>query len=166
MSAQPLLLFFFHVRITAIGHWIENNNDNNDELNQQKWYNASIHSSIFYTLLTQLGVKRVQPVGLEPNPDVIAWQAGNNLDRSPVHHRPTERQTTVQLTFTPTDNLDSPINLTCMCLDGGRKPEYPERSHTYTGRTCRLHTERTSRELNPLCCEASPDTMQPIKIRP
>jgi len=30
-----------------------------------------------------------------------------------------------------------------MFLDGGRKPEYPERTHAYTGRTCKLHTERT-----------------------
>jgi len=34
----------------------------------------------------------------------------------------------------------SPINLTCMFLDSGRKPEYPERTHTYTGWTCKLHT--------------------------
>jgi len=43
------------------------------------------------------------------------------------------------LTLTPKDNLESPINLTCMFLDGGRKPEYSER---YTGRTCKIHTER------------------------
>uniref|UniRef100_A0A3Q3ES86 Regulating synaptic membrane exocytosis 4 n=1 Tax=Labrus bergylta TaxID=56723 RepID=A0A3Q3ES86_9LABR len=29
-----------------------------------------------------------------------------------------------------------------MSLDCGRKPEYPERTHTCTGRTCKLHTER------------------------
>jgi len=33
-------------------------------------------------------------------------------------------------------------------LDGGRKPEYPERTHAYTGRTCKLHTERLG--TNPL----------------
>jgi len=27
-------------------------------------------------------------------------------------------------------------------LGGGRKPENPERTHAYTGRTCKLHTER------------------------
>ena len=61
------------------------------------------------------------------------------------------------LTLTPKDNLESPINLTCMFLDGGRKPEYPERTHAYTGRTCRLHTERTTWELNlePSRCEAT-----------
>ena len=39
-------------------------------------------------------------------------------------------------TFTPKDNLESSINFTCMFLDGGRKLEYPERTHAYTGRTC------------------------------
>ena len=50
-----------------------------------------------------------------------------------------------------------------MFLDGGRKPEYPERTHAYTGRTCRLHTERTSRELNlePSRCEATVLTTTP-----
>ena len=28
--------------------------------------------------------------------------------------------------------LESPINPTCVFLDGGRKPEYPERTHAYT----------------------------------
>jgi len=27
-------------------------------------------------------------------------------------------------------------------LGGGRKVEYKQRSHTYTGRTCKLHAER------------------------
>ncbi len=41
--------------------------------------------------------------------------------------------------------------LTCMCLDCGRKPEYPERTHADTGRTCKLHTEWSypSRVSNP-----------------
>ena len=35
--------------------------------------------------------------------------------------------------------------------------EYPERTHAYTGRTYKLHTERTSWELNlePSCCETT-----------
>jgi len=28
-----------------------------------------------------------------------------------------------------------------MFLDSGRKVEYPERTHAYTERTCKLHTE-------------------------
>ena len=31
-------------------------------------------------------------------------------------------------TLTPKDNLETPINLSCMLLDGGRKPEYPGRT--------------------------------------
>ena len=38
--------------------------------------------------------------------------------------------------------LETPINLTCLFLDGGRKLEYPERTHAYPGRICKLHTER------------------------
>ena len=35
-----------------------------------------------------------------------------------------------------------------MFLDGVRKPEYLERTHAYTERTCKLHTERPQVELN------------------
>jgi len=53
------------------------------------------------------------------------------------------------LTFTPRVNLKSPIKLTCMLLDYGRKPEYLERTLTYTGRTCKLHTERPQPRFEP-----------------
>ncbi|MEQ2213537.1 hypothetical protein XENOCAPTIV_016675 [Xenoophorus captivus] len=43
----------------------------------------------------------------------------------------------------PKGNLEKPINLTVMFLDCGRKPEYLERTHTCTGRTCKLHAERS-----------------------
>jgi len=36
-----------------------------------------------------------------------------------------------------------------MFLDGGRKPEYPERTHAYTGRTRKLHTERPQVGIEP-----------------
>ena len=45
-----------------------------------------------------------------------------------------------------------------MFLDGGRKPEYPQRTHAYTGRTCKLHTELN---LEPSCCEATALTISP-----
>jgi len=32
-----------------------------------------------------------------------------------------------------------------MFFGGGRKPEYPERTQAYTGRTCRLHTAKALR---------------------
>jgi len=36
-----------------------------------------------------------------------------------------------------------------MFLDGGRKPENPERTHAHIGRTCRLHTERPQVGIEP-----------------
>ncbi len=39
------------------------------------------------------------------------------------------------LRFTPMGNLESPFNLTCMSLDCGRKPDYPEKTHAGTWRT-------------------------------
>ncbi|MEQ2288787.1 hypothetical protein AMECASPLE_026350 [Ameca splendens] len=46
--------------------------------------------------------------------------------------------------YTPKGNLERPINLTVMFLDCGRKPEYLEKPHVCTGRTCKLHAERFS----------------------
>jgi len=43
-----------------------------------------------------------------------------------------------QHTLTPKVDLESTINITQMFLNGGRKPKY-------TGRTCKLHTERLYR---------------------
>jgi len=50
-----------------------------------------------------------------------------------------------------------------MFLDGGRKLENPERTHAYTGRTCRLHTGRPRLGIEPgtLCCEATVLTTTP-----
>ncbi|MED6237221.1 hypothetical protein ATANTOWER_020965 [Ataeniobius toweri] len=46
------------------------------------------------------------------------------------------------LIHTPKGNLERTINLTGISLDCGRKPEYLVSTHTYTGRTCKLHAER------------------------
>lgn len=40
--------------------------------------------------------------------------------------------------FTPTGDLEFPINLTCTSLFCGRKSECPERTHTDLGRTCKF----------------------------
>jgi len=44
-----------------------------------------------------------------------------------------------------------------MFLDGERKLERPEGTHTYTGRTWKVHTERPRQDLNqePSCCEVT-----------
>ncbi|KAL7882886.1 hypothetical protein SRHO_G00005440, partial [Serrasalmus rhombeus] len=77
---------------------------------------------------------------LEPIPTVIGRKAGYTLDRSPVHRR-ADRQTQ---TVTHTQGQFSMSNWPdCMSLDCGRKPENPEETHADTGRTCKLHTERT-----------------------
>ncbi|MED6240905.1 hypothetical protein ATANTOWER_031055 [Ataeniobius toweri] len=36
-----------------------------------------------------------------------------------------------------------------MSLDCGRKPEYPVKNHTCTGRTCKLHAERPQLGIKP-----------------
>ena len=100
----------------------------------------SNHPSIFCTCL----IRRSGRGGAGAYPS-CHWVT---LDRSLVHHRATQRQTTTD-TLTPKDNLESPVNLTCMLLDSGRKPENPERTHAYTGRTCRLHTERPQVGVEP-----------------
>ena len=56
------------------------------------------------------------------------------------------RQTT---THAPKEDFRDTNYSTCMFLDGGRKPEYPERTHTYMGRTCKLHTERPQTGVDP-----------------
>ncbi|KAK3543048.1 hypothetical protein QTP70_010341 [Hemibagrus guttatus] len=43
----------------------------------------------------------------------LGIKAGYTLDGVPTHRSPTP------------DNLEMPINLECMSLDWGRKPEYP-----------------------------------------
>jgi len=36
-----------------------------------------------------------------------------------------------------------------MFLGAGRKPEYPERTHAYMGRKCKLHTEKPQLGIEP-----------------
>jgi len=94
------------------------------------WYCKLIaHLSIFYNW--------------GPEPIAAATETGYTLDKSPVHHRAS------MVTLTPVDNLESPIDLIGMFLDGGRKPEYPERTQTNTGRTYKLHTERPQLGFEP-----------------
>lgn len=45
--------------------------------------------------------------------------------------------------------LDSSINLTCVVLGSGSMAENPERTHTYTGRTSKLRTERPQLRIEP-----------------
>ena len=95
----------------------------------------SIHSSIFYTHLIRRsghGGAGAYPSGHRARGRVQPGQVASPSQGHTITHT---------LTLTPKDNLESPINLTCMFLDGGRKPEYLERTEAYTGRTGNLHTE-------------------------
>ena len=85
--------------------------------------------------------------GQEPIPDALGWKAGYTLDKSPPHHRAnTDRQTTIHT------HIQTLRTISELCANqpvpqvhvfgGGRKPEYPERTHAVTGRTCKLLTER------------------------
>lgn len=104
----------------------------------------SIHPSIFFPLiqfrslrgwiLSQLswGKKQAAP---RTGHQCAAWLTHN--DRQSFTHM-----------FTPTANLTSPINLTCMSLECERKPDYLERTHAKTGRTSKLYTERINNLTN------------------
>jgi len=65
----------------------------------------------------------------------------------PLHERQTLDRSPCTLTLTPRFNLETPINPPCMFSDGGKKPKYRERTHTYTKRTCKLHRERPKVEI-------------------
>jgi len=56
------------------------------------------------------------------------WMGRQSITGQQKDKRDTQPRT---LTHTSGDNLEAPINLTCMFLDGGRKPECLERTHTY-----------------------------------
>jgi len=62
--------------------------------------------------------------------------------------------------------LETPINLTCMFLDSGRKPENPERTHAYTGRTCKLRLYNAYTVITQLpCYSISAGSIQALKAQ-
>ncbi|MEQ2256291.1 hypothetical protein ILYODFUR_022840 [Ilyodon furcidens] len=83
----------------------------------------SFHSFIFYTTSSRVGHRGAGAY--------LQKSMGKRQDRSPIHHRATQRHTGQ----TTTHQLESPTNLTVRFLDCGRKPEY-------LVRTCKLHAER------------------------
>ena len=106
----------------------------------------SIHPSIFYTVNPSVGSRGGWSLSQQSSGERrgTPWTGRQSITGP---HRDKQPHT---LTLTPKDNLETPINLTCMFLGGGRKPEYPERTHAYTGRTCKLHTERPQATLEML----------------
>ncbi|MEQ2293367.1 hypothetical protein AMECASPLE_032608 [Ameca splendens] len=70
----------------------------------------------------------------------MGWRQGHQSIAG--QHRHTQDKQPSTHSFTPKGNVEKPINLTVMILDCGRRPEYPERTHACTGKTCKLHAER------------------------
>ncbi|MED6295035.1 hypothetical protein CHARACLAT_027280 [Characodon lateralis] len=68
-----------------------------------------------------------------------AWTGHQSITR---HQRYTQDKQPCTHTHTFKSKLETPINLTVMFLDCGRKLEYLERIHARSGRTCKLHVER------------------------
>ena len=96
----------------------------------------NFHPSIFYTRL----IRRSGCGGAGAYPSDHWARAGGHPGLDLHHHRATQRHTRQITTHSLLGTvLETPINLTCMCLDGGRKPE---RTPAYTGRTCKLPPSR------------------------
>ena len=111
---------------------------------------TNIHPSIFYTCLIKLsgrGGAGAYPTGHRVRGAVHPGQVASPSHRGPHRDKRDTQPHTGSHSLLRTI-LESPINLTCMFLDSGRKPEYPERTHAYTGRTCE-HTERPQEGLEP-----------------
>ena len=104
--------------------------------NLKKILDKYIHPSIFYTSLIHRSGRWGAGAGVHPG-HVASPLQGHT------------RQTTTDTRSLLRTILETPFNLTCMFLDGGRKPEYPERTHAYTGRTCKLYTERPQLGVEP-----------------
>ncbi|XP_061635686.1 formin-binding protein 1-like isoform X3 [Phyllopteryx taeniolatus] len=88
---------------------------------------------------TPQGRERVAGV-LEPIPAIFGREAGSTLNWLPANRRAHINKQPFALTLTPTGNLESLVNLPCMFLGCGRKPDLPEKTHSGTGRTRKLHT--------------------------
>ena len=102
---------------------------------------VNFHPSIFYTVNPLVGSRGGWSLSQQSSGERrgTPWTGRQSITGP---HRDKRDKQPHTLTLAPKDNLETPINLTCMFLDGGRNPEYPERTHAYTGRTCKLHTER------------------------
>jgi len=102
--------------------------------------------SIFYTCCIQFRVTE----GLEPIPAAIGREVGYTLARLSVHYRATQRLTKQPTMHDHTlswGQFRATTELTNIWTVGGL--EYLERTQTYMGRTCKLHTERPQLGFEP-----------------
>ena len=95
-------------------------------LNKAKTYYTQIyHPSIFYTVNPSVGSRGGWSLSQRSSGERrgTPW-TGRQSITGPHRDKRDKQPHTLTLTLTPKDNLESPINMTCMFLDGGRKPEY------------------------------------------
>ncbi|MEQ2302793.1 hypothetical protein AMECASPLE_010334 [Ameca splendens] len=101
--------------------------------------------SIFYTFFFRTGSQG----SWYPSPAVYGREAGYTLDRSPVHRRQ-HKDTEDKQPLIPKGNLEKPVNLRVTFLECGRKPEYLERTHACTGRTCKGNSTTNCATVQPV----------------
>ena len=99
------------------------------------------YPSIFYTRLIQLSVRGGWSLSQQSSGERWGTPWTGRQSITGPHRDKRDKQLHRRSHSLLRTILETPINLTCMVLDSGRKPEYPERTHAYTGRTCKLHTE-------------------------
>ena len=92
----------------------------------------SIHPSIFYTRLicqSGRGGAGAYPSGHRArggvHPGQVASPSQGHTETNETNNHACSHSLLRAI-------LETPINLTCLFLDGGRKPEYPEREPTHT----------------------------------
>ncbi|MEQ2308202.1 hypothetical protein AMECASPLE_025811 [Ameca splendens] len=131
----PLTDFFFQSHSNISDHQTVLISDK-DYLNKEMQFSNG-QSVIFYTAYSIVGHSELVPIS-------STLRAGSGVHPGQVTSPSQCNTQTTMHTFihTPKGNLERPIKLTGMFLDCGRKPEYPERTHACTGRTCKLHAER------------------------
>ncbi|KAK3562423.1 hypothetical protein QTP86_034065, partial [Hemibagrus guttatus] len=86
----------------------------------------------------------------------LGIKAGYTLDGVPTHHSAHTHSHSLTQSYT-TDNLEMPINLPCMSLDWGRKPEYPEETPEARGEHANsTHTPTAEAGIKPPTLEPLP----------
>lgn len=69
----------------------------------------------------------------------------------------------IENTFTLLDNLEIHVDLSCVCFDGGRKPQQPEENPHKQEVKLPANKQEHSHDSNPQtsCCEATVLTAEP-----
>ena len=86
------------------------------------------HPSISYITYTLKGIGGLEPISDDDRQEVGTHWTGLQSIKWLTYR---DKQW-LTLIFTPHGSLELPINLTCMSLDWGRKPEFPEETHAGT----------------------------------